>query len=323
MPILKVLHADVQETAGATPVQADMSAPELQQQQSRVQPSIPNGIAASQAASADIATDQLNPSFLDPQQLSPVVTPDQLLKRSGCDSQQACNLVIMQQPDSSLADQVQTSTSLVPADDHSPATARPAVFADLPSNGSDMLVNSPNERGVSSISKLPGAAQSKGSHATNAAAAATASEQQSPPAEPAAATASEQQSPPAEPAAAMASEQQSPPAEPAAAMASEQQSPLAEPAAATASEQQSPPAEPAAAMASEQQSPPAEPAAATASEQQSPPALPPGIVALADKLASSQGNLESAFLGPLATEVTLAAQRVITTQLSSASASAA
>jgi len=354
VPILKVLHADVQETACATPVQANIFVPEPQQHQPMVQPSIPNDVAASQAAPDGIALpkDQLNPSFLDPQQPSPVVTPDQLLERPGCDSQQAGILVIMQQPDSSLADQVQTSTSLVPADDHSPATTRPAVFADLPSNSSDMLVNSPNGRGVSSISKPPRAAQSKGSPASNAAA--TASEQQSPPAEPAAATASEQQSPPAEPAAATASEQQSPPAQPAAAMASEQQSPPAEPAAATASEQQSPPAEPAAATASEQHSPPAEPAAATASEQQSPPAepaaaglvssaqancafgssamptssnlcaaLPPGIAALADKLASSQGDLESALLGPLATEVTLAAQGVRTTKLSSALASAA
>ncbi len=262
MPILKVLHADVQETACATPVQANIFVPEPQQHQPRVQPSVPNDVAASQAVPDGIALPkhQLNPSFLDPQQPSPVVTPDQLLERPGCDSQQAGILVIMQQPDSSLADQVQTSTSLVPADDHSPATTRPAVFADLPSNSSDMLVNSPNGRGVSSISKPPRAAQSKGSPASNAAA--TASEQQSPPAEPAAATASEQQSPPAEPAAATASEQQSPPAQPAAAMASEQQSPPAEPAAATASEQQSPPAEPAAATASEQQSPPAEPAAA-------------------------------------------------------------
>ena len=339
MPILKVLHADVQETACATPVQANIFVPEPQQHQPRVQPSVPNHVAASQAVPDGIALPkhQLNPSFLDPQQPSPVVTPDQLLERPGCDSQQAGILVIMQQPDSSLADQVQTSTSLVPADDHSPATIRPAVFADLPSNSSDMLVNSPNGRGVSSISKPPRAAQSKGSPASNAAA--TASEQQSPPAEPAAATASEQQSPPAEPAAATASEQQSPPAQPAAAMASEQQSPPAEPAAATASEQQSPPAEPAAATASEQQSPPAEPAAAglvssaqancafgssampTSSNLCA--ALPPGIAALADKLASSQGDLESALLGPLATEVTLVAQGVRTTKLSSALASAA
>ena len=309
MPILKVLHADVQETACATPVQANIFVPEPQQHQPRVQPSIPKDVAASQAAPAGIALPkyQLNPSFLDPQQPSPVVTPDQLLERPGCDSQQAGILVIMQQPDSSLADQVQTSTSLVPADDHSPATTRPAVFADLPSNGSDMLVNSPNGRGVSSISKPPRAAQSKGSPASNAAA--TASEQQSPPAEPAAATASEQQSPPAEPAAATASEQHSPPAEPAAA---------------TASEQQSPPAEPAAAgLVSSAQANCAFGSSAMPTSSNLCAALPPGIAALADKLASSQGDLESALLGPLATEVTLAAQGVRTTKLSSALASAA
>ena len=309
MPILKVLHADVQETACATPVQANIFVPEPQQHQPRVQPSVPNDVAASQAVPDGIALPkhQLNPSFLDPQQPSPVVTPDQLLERPGCDSQQAGILVIMQQPDSSLADQVQTSTSLVLADDHSPATARPAVFADLPSNGSDMLVNSPNGRGVSSISKPPRAAQSKGSPASNAAA--TASEQQSPPAEPAAATASEQQSPPAEPAAATASEQHSPPAEPAAA---------------TASEQQSPPAEPAAAgLVSTAQANCAFGSSAMPTSSNLCAALPPGIAALADKLASSQGDLESALLGPLATEVTLAAQGVRTTKLSSALASAA
>ena len=309
MPILKVLHADVQETACATPVQANIFVPEPQQHQPRVQPSVPNDVAASQAVPDGIALPkhQLNPSFLDPQQPSPVVTPDQLLERPGCDSQQAGILVIMQQPDSSLADQVQTSTSLVPADDHSPATTRPAVFADLPSNSSDMLVNSPNGRGVSSISKPPRAAQSKGSPASNAAA--TASEQQSPPAEPAAATASEQQSPPAEPAAATASEQHSPPAEPAAA---------------TASEQQSPPAEPAAAgLVSSAQANCAFGSSAMPTSSNLCAALPPGIAALADKLASSQGDLESALLGPLATEVTLAAQGVRTTKLSSALASAA
>ena len=281
MPILKVLHADVQETACATPVQANIFVPEPQQHQPRVQPSIPKDVAASQAAPAGIALPkyQLNPSFLDPQQPSPVVTPDQLLERPGCDSQQARTLVIMQQPDSSLADQMQTRTSLVPADDHSPATARPAVFADLPSSGSDMLVNSPNGCGVSSISKPPGAAQSKGSPATNAAAAA--------------ATVSEQQSPPAEPAAATASEQQSPPAEPAAA-----------------------------GLVSSAQANSAFGSSAMPISSKLCAALPPGIVALADKLASSQGDLESAFLRPLATEVTLAAQRVRTT-LSSASASAA
>jgi len=309
VPILKVLHADVQETACATPVQANIFVPEPQQHQPRVQPSVPNDVAASQAVPDGIALPkhQLNPSFLDPQQPSPVVTPDQLLERPGCDSQQAGILVIMQQPDSSLADQVQTSTSLVPADDHSPATTRPAVFADLPSNSSDMLVNSPNGRGVSSISKPPRAAQSKGSPASNAAA--TASEQQSPPAEPAAATASEQQSPPAEPAAATASEQHSPPAEPAAA---------------TASEQQSPPAEPAAAgLVSSAQANCAFGSSAMPTSSNLCAALPPGIAALADKLASSQGDLESALLGPLATEVTLAAQGVRTTKLSSALASAA
>ena len=294
MPILKVLHADVQETACATPVQANIFVPEPQQHQPRVQPSVPNNVAASQAVPDGIALPkhQLNPSFLDPQQPSPVVTPDQLLERPGCDSQQAGILVIMQQPDSSLADQVQTSTSLVPADDHSPATTRPAVFADLPSNSSDMLVNSPNGRGVSSISKPPRAAQSKGSPASNAAA--TASEQQSPPAEPAAATASEQHSPPAEPAAATASEQQSPPAEPAAA-----------------------------GLVSSAQANCAFGSSAMPTSSNLCAALPPGIAALADKLASSQGDLESALLGPLATEVTLAAQGVRTTKLSSALASAA
>ena len=294
MPILKVLHADVQETACATPVQANIFVPEPQQHQPRVQPSVPNNVAASQAVPDGIALPkhQLNPSFLDPQQPSPVVTPDQLLERPGCDSQQAGILVIMQQPDSSLADQVQTSTSLVPADDHSPATTRPAVFADLPSNSSDMLVNSPNGRGVSSISKPPRAAQSKGSPASNAAA--TASEQQSPPAEPAAATASEQHSPPAEPAAATASEQQSPPAEPAAA-----------------------------GLVSTAQANCAFGSSAMPTSSNLCAALPPGIAALADKLASSQGDLESALLGPLATEVTLAAQGVRTTKLSSALASAA
>jgi len=294
VPILKVLHADVQETACATPVQANIFVPEPQQHQPRVQPSVPNDVAASQAVPDGIALPkhQLNPSFLDPQQPSPVVTPDQLLERPGCDSQQAGILVIMQQPDSSLADQVQTSTSLVLADDHSPATTRPAVFADLPSNSSDMLVNSPNGRGVSSISKPPRAAQSKGSPASNAAA--TASEQQSPPAEPAAATASEQQSPPAEPAAATASEQQSPPAEPAAA-----------------------------GLVSSAQANCAFGSSAMPTSSNLCAALPPGIAALADKLASSQGDLESALLGPLATEVTLAAQGVRTTKLSSALASAA
>jgi len=180
----------VQETACATPVQADIL-PELQQQQPRAQPSIPNDIAASQAAPADRALpkDQLNPSFHDPQQPSQVVTPDQLFERPVCDSQQAGTLVIMQQPDSSLTNQVQTSSSPVSAD-HSPATARPTVFADgnaaaLPSNGSNVLVASPDGPGASSISKPPRAAQFKGSPAFHAAAAAvTASEQQSPPAEP-------------------------------------------------------------------------------------------------------------------------------------------
>ena len=320
MPILTFLHADVQETACATPVQGNIFVPELQQQKPRVQPSIPNDVAASQAAPAGIALpkDQLNPSSLDPQQPSPVVTPDQLLERPGCDSQHAGTLVTMQQPDSNLANQVQASTHPASSDDHSPAAAGPVLFADgnaaaIPSNDSN---DSPAGPSVSSISKPAGAAQVKGLPASNAAAA-TASEQQSPPAGSAAATASEQQSPPAEPAAATASEQQSPPAEPTAAEASEQQSPPAEPTAATASEQQSPPAEPAAATASEQQSLPAEPTAADlvssvqansafassampTSSKLCAAALPPGVVAPADKPASNQGDLESILLGPLA-----------------------
>lgn len=192
VPSIKVLYANVQETLCATPVQADIFVPELQQQQARAQPSIPNDIAASQAAPADIALpkDHLNPSFHDPQQPSlVVVTPDQLFERPVCDSQQAGTLVIMQQPDSSLTNQMQTSTTPVSADD-SPAMARAVALADgnavaLPSNGSKALVNCPSGPGVSSISKPPEAAQIKGSPATHAAAAAAmASEQQSPPAEP-------------------------------------------------------------------------------------------------------------------------------------------
>lgn len=190
-PHFKVLHADVQETACATPLQADILVPELQQQQPRAQPSIPNDIAASQAAPAyrALPKDQLNPSFHDPQQPSlVVVTPDQLFERPVCcDSHQARTLVTMIQPDSGLTDQVQTGTGPAFADDHSPATTPPAVSADsnaaaIPSN---VLVDSTDGPGVSSISKTPGAAQISGSPATSvAAAAATATEQQSAPAEP-------------------------------------------------------------------------------------------------------------------------------------------
>ena len=275
MPILTFLHADVQETACATPVQGNIFVPELQQQKPRVQPSIPNDVAASQAAPAGIALpkDQLNPSSLDPQQPSPVVTPDQLLERPGCDSQHAGTLVTMQQPDSNLANQVQASTHPASSDDHSPAAAGPVLFADgnaaaIPSNDSN---DSPAGPSVSSISKPAGAAQVKGLPASNAAAA-TASEQQSPPAGSAAATASEQQSPPAEPAAATASEQQSLPAEPTAAdLVSSVQANSA--------------------FAS---------SAMPTSSKLCAAALPPGVVAPADKPASNQGDLESILLGPLA-----------------------
>ena len=342
VPSVKVLHADVQETACATPVQADIFVPELQHQQPTAQPSIPKDIAALQAAPADRALpkDQLNPSFHDPLQPSlVVVTPDQLFEQPVCASQQAGTHVIMQQPDSSLTNQVQSGTSHASAGD-SPAVARPTVFADgnaaaIPGNDGNVLVASTDSSCVSSISKPPEAAQIKGSPATQAAAAA--------------ATASEQLSPLAEPAAAMASQQQSPHAEPAAATASEQQSPFAEPAAATASQQQSPPAEPAAATASEQQSPPAELTAtglmssehsnsafgssATPTSSKLCIVFPFGVAALADKPVSSQGDLEGTLLGPLATaKAALVAEiagptdevhRVRTTPMSSASVSAA
>ena len=310
VPSVQVLHADVQETACATPVQADIFVPELQHHRTNAQPSIPKDIAALQAAPADRALpkDQLNLSFHDPLQPSlVVVTPDQLFERPVYDSQQAGTHVIMQQPDSSLTNQVQTGTSHASADG-SPAVARPTVFADgsaaaIPGNDGNVLVASTDRPCVSSISKPHEAAQIKGSPATQAAAAAaTASQQQSPPAEPAAATASQQQSPPAEPAAAMASEQQSPPAEPAAAMASEQQSPPAEPAAAMASEQQSSPAEPTdtGLMYSEHANS-AFGSSAKPTSSKLCGAFPTGIAALADKPVSSQGDLVGTLLGPLAT----------------------
>ncbi|DBB03162.1 TPA: hypothetical protein ACH3X1_013331 [Trebouxia sp. C0004] len=179
-----------QGTACATP--ADIFVLELQQQQPKAQPSIPNDIATSQAVPADRALpeDQLNPRFHDPQQLSLiVVTPDQLFEQPVCDSQQAGILAIMQQPDSGLTNPVQ-STSPVSVGDHSPAHAPPAGFTEgnaaaLPSNRNNVLVDSPAGPGVSSISKPLGAAHIKCSLASQAAgAAATASEPQSPPAEP-------------------------------------------------------------------------------------------------------------------------------------------
>ena len=102
VPPVQVLHADVQENACATPVQAEIFVPELQQQQPSAKASIPKDIAASQAAPIDRAlpTDQLNPSLHDPQQHSQVVTPDQLFERPVCDIQQAGTLAIMQQPGS-------------------------------------------------------------------------------------------------------------------------------------------------------------------------------------------------------------------------------
>ena len=295
VPSVQVLRADVQETACATPVQADIFVPELQHHRTNAQPSIPKDIAALQAAPADRALpkDQLNPSFHDLLQPSlVVVTPDQLFERPVCDSQQAGTHVIMQQPDSSLTNQVQTRTSHACADD-SPAVARPTVFADgsaaaIPGNDGNVLVASTDRPCVSSISKPPEAAQIKGSPATQAAAVA--------------ATASEQQSPLAEPAAAMASEQQSPPAEPAAAMASQQQSPPAEPAAAMASEQQSSPAEPTdtGLMYSEHANS-AFGSSAKPTSSKLCGAFPTGIAALADKPVSSQGDLAGTLLGPLAT----------------------
>ena len=265
VPSVQVLHADVQETACATPVQADIFVPELQHHRTNAQPSIPKDIAALQAAPADRALpkDQLNPSFHDPLQPSlVVVTPDQLFERPVCDSQQAGTHVIMQQPDSSLTNQVQTGTSHASADG-SPAVARPTVFADgsaaaIPGNDGNVLVASTDRACVSSISKPPEAAQIKGSPATQAAAAA--------------ATASEQQSPLAEPAAAMASEQQSPRAEPTdtGLMYSEHAN---------------------SAFGS----------SAKPTSSKLCVAFLTGIAALADKPVSSQGDLAGTLLGPLAT----------------------